>query len=317
MDLIYTNAKKIDQGVLNAYALDLSYGESENDFEITLGTSPRLENGAYIYIEGTEYGGIVDGLKAATDSETVTYMGRTWHGILNSKIIQPDANAAYFVVSGDANEVISILIDRLGLYGSFRAEETLSGINISNYQFARYCKGYDGLKDMLSSVGAKLKVEWKNRSAFLSAVPIVDYTKDGVDGDTAVLSVELHQTKVNHLICLGKGELADREVIHLYVDQFRRIGDVQCYGGILEVAETYENANSEDLRADGIKQLEELRNTDIAEISIGEDNDRTFDIGDIVGATELTTNISVATAVTQKIIKINNGTVSVEYKTGG
>ena len=34
MDLIYTNANGEDQGILSAYAFDLSFGASENDFEI-------------------------------------------------------------------------------------------------------------------------------------------------------------------------------------------------------------------------------------------------------------------------------------------
>ena len=34
MDLIYTNANGVDLGVLSAYAFDLSFGASENDFEI-------------------------------------------------------------------------------------------------------------------------------------------------------------------------------------------------------------------------------------------------------------------------------------------
>lgn len=318
MDLIFTNAKKVDQGVLSTHSFDLSYGASENDFELTLGANePTLETDACIYIEGTEYGGTVDGLKTSTNSETITYKGRTWHGILNSKVIQPDTGEDYLVVSGDANEVLSFLIDRLGLSGLFVADENQSGVNISNYKFHRYCKGYDGVADMLADNGGKLKIAWKDRAVHLSAEPIVDYTKSPVDGDIATLTVEQHKQKVNHLICLGKGDLADREVIHLYVDQFGRIGDVQYYTGLAEIADTYDNNNSDDLRNDGIKRLKELRNNDKAEISLPESEGQIYDIGDIVGATEYKSGVSVSATVTQKIVKINNGVVSTEYKTGG
>lgn len=318
MDLIYTNAKRVDQGVLSAYAFDLSYGASENDFEMILGADePVLEYGAFAYMEGTEYGGIIGGLKAITNGATITYMGRTWHGILNSKVIQPDSGENYLVVSGDANEVLSALIARLGLSGLFVADERLSGISISNYQFPRYCKGYDGIRAMLASVGAKLKVVWENRSVVLSAEPIADYTESPVDGDIATLTVTQHKQKVNHLICLGKGELAEREVLHLYVDQFGRIGDVQYYTGLDEIADTYDNSTSEDLRSDSIKKLTELLNTDKAEIAISETEGLVYDIGDIVGATEVKSGVTVAATVTQKIVKINNGVVSTEYKTGG
>lgn len=318
MDLIYTNAQRVDQGILTAYAFDLSFGANENDFEMTLGANqPTLEAGAVAYIEGTEYGGIVDGLKVSTNSETITYTGRTWHGILNSKVIEPDTGENHLVVSGDANGILSMLIDRMGLTGLFVAAEELSGVNIPGYQFHRYCKGYDGIRDMLSDNGGKLKMEWVNRSVVISAVPIADYTRSPIDGDIATLSVERVGNKVNHLICLGKGELAEREVIHLYLDQFGRVGETQYFTGLDEYSETYENTNSEDLAKDGEAKFKELQSGDKAEIDINENAGISFDIGDIVGATEYRSGVSVAATVTQKVVKIKNGVVSTEYKTGG
>ena len=317
MDLIYTNIRRFDQGVLSAYAFDLSYGASENDFEVTIGVNEAtLDPCAFVYMEGTEYGGMIDGLKASTNSETITYMGRTWHGILNGKVIQPDTGKDYLVVSGDANEVLSFVLDRLDV-PTFAAAAELSGIYISSYQFPRYCKAYDGIKAMLAAFGAKLKIAWHNRHVVLSAEPIVDYTDSPVDGDIASFSVERHTLKVSHLICLGKGDLAEREVIHLYDHGDGGIGDFKLANGMFEIVEIYENSNSEDLRSDGIAKFTELLNTDKSEISIPEIEGLTYDIGDIVGATERKTGISVAAPVTQKIVKIINGVVSTEYKTGG
>ena len=318
MDLIFTNAEREDQGVLSTHSFDLSYGASENDFELTLGANEStLETDACIYIEGTEYGGMVGGVKASTYGETITYKGRTWHGIMNSKVIEPDTGEDYLIVSGDANEVLSFLIVRLGLSGLFVADESLPVVNIPRYKFHRYCKGYDGIADMLADNGAKLKIAWKDRAVHLSAEPIADYTESPVDRDIATLTVEQNNDKVNHLICLGKGDLAAREVIHLYADQFGKIGDVQYYTGLDEICDTYENTNSEDLRSDGIKRFTELRNNDKAEISLSESVAIEYDIGDIIGATEYKSGISVAATVTQKIVKINNGVVSTEYKISG
>lgn len=317
MDLIYTDENRIDKGVLTAYAFDLSFGASENDFEMTLGANePALSDGSFAYIEGTEYGGTVDGIKASTNSNTVTYKGRTWHGLLNSKVIEPDAGEPYLIVSGDANEILAMLVDRLGLTGLFVAAEELSGINISQYQFHRYCKGYDGIRNMLEDNGAKLNITWENRAVWLSAVPVVDYTDSPADSDTASLNVEKYSKKVNHLICLGKGNLTEREVIHLYADQFGNIGDEQYYSGLDEITDTYENANSEDLRQDGISHFKTLRNNDKAEFSLKKANAIPYDIGDIVGTSEIRTGITVTAIVTQKIIKIKNGVISTEYKTG-
>lgn len=317
MDLIYTNAQRADLGVLFTHSFDLSYGDSENDFELTVGANEApLEAGAFVYIDGTEYGGIIDGVKTSTNGETITYIGRTWHGILNSKVIEPDPGDDYFVISGYADDVLPRLINRLDLSDLFVASEEISDISWYAYKFPRYCKGYDGIRTMLEKAGAKLRIAWENRSVKLSAVPISDYSKLPVDGDTATLTVEQHNNKVNHLICLGKGDLAAREVIHLYVDNFGRIGESQHRFGVDEITDTYDNSNSEDLYSDGIEHFAELRSIDKAEIAISETEGLTYDIGDIVGATEYKSGVSVAEKVTQKIVKINNGVVITEYKTG-
>ena len=317
MDLVYTNSERVDQGVLSAYAFDLSYGASENDFVMVIGTAEAmLDYGAFVYMEGTEYGGIVDAKQVRTNSESITYMGRTWHGVLNSKIIEPNSGENYFTVSGDANQILALLIARMGLDALFTAKKEAAGVDIGRYQFHRYCKGYDGIADMLSDNGAKLKMAWKNQTVELSAVPIDDYSKDPIDGDTTTLTVEQHEKKVNHLVCLGKGELSEREVIHLYVDQNGNIGDTQYYTGVDEVTEKYENSNTEDLRNDGVKRFKELRDNDKAEITLPENDALTYDIGDIVEASDVQTGVSATASVTQKIVRINNGAISTEYKTG-
>ncbi len=323
MDLIYTNAQRVELGVLQAYALDLSFGvdERENDFELVLGkTEPMLEDDAIIYMEGTEYGGIVGGMKSNSSNETRTHLGRTWHGVLNSKVIQPDPGESHLVVSGDANEILGALIARLGLSALFSASVARSGVTVKNYQFNRYVKGYDGIRAMLASCSAKLKMRWTTSTVELYAEPVVDYTDQPVDGDEAVLTVERYGSKVNHLICLGAGELAARDVIHLYVDQFGRIGDVQYYTGLAEVVDVYDynGANSlEELRANGVKQLESLRNNDKVSVTAYEDAGLIYDIGDIIGGTDTASGNTAKATVAQKIVKINNGAVSIDYKTSG
>lgn len=323
MDLIYTNANRVDLCALLAHSLDLSFGtdENENDFELTLGKNePMLEDKAVIYIEGTEYGGIVGGMRSSSTDEVRTHIGRTWHGIINDKIICPDPGADYFVVSGEANELIGEIIERLGLGKLFKARTASSGIDITRYQFARYVRGYDGLRAMLSSVSAKLKMAWSGTSVELYAEPIVDYTDQPVDGDEAVLTVERYGDKVNHLVCLGSGTLADRMVLHLYVDQFGRIGSAQYYTGLEEIAEIYDYSSAasiEELREYGTKQLEDMRNNDKVELTAYEGSGLEYDIGDIIGGTDTATGNTASAVVTQKIVTIKNGVVSINYKTSG
>ena len=321
MDLIYTNAQRVEQGILLAYGLDLSFGidEMENDFELTLSKSePLLEDDAIIYMDGTEYGGIVGGMRSNSSDETRVHLGRTWHGILNSKVIAPDPGEDHLTVSGDANEILAALIDRLGLSELFTARSEPSRVAVKEYQFARYVKGYTGILAMLEASGAKLRVVWNTRSVELYAEPIVDYADQPVDGDEATLTVERYGSKVNHLVCLGGGELAERSVLHLYVDQFGRIGDVQYYTGVAEVVDVYAyaNANAEDeLRAGGIARLNELRNNDVVSVTAFEGSGLEYDVGDIIGGTDSASGNTAKAAVTQKTVKIQNGVVSIDYKT--
>jgi len=323
MDLIYTNPERVDMGVLLAYELDLSFGvdDNENDFELVLGKSePLLEDGALIYVEGTEYGGIVGGLKSNSVEETRTHIGRTWHGLLNSKVIEPDPGADYLTVTGDAHDVLALLLPRLGLSELFSVKSGASGVAVKNYKFDRYIKGYDGIRKMLGKHGAKLHIRWEGGRVELSVLPIIDYADRPVDGDEAALSVERYGDKVNHLICLGAGDLAAREVIHLYVDQFGRIGTTQYYTGLDEVSDVYDYgsaSSTEQLREDGVKHFEELRNRDSVSVTVFEGSDLEYDIGDIIGGTDTTTGNTARATVAQKIVKINNGAVSIEYKTGG
>lgn len=318
MDLIYANSSREDIGVIPDYDFDLAFGSDENDFELTVSRNDHCcEAGYYIYIEGTEYGGIVDAITSDTAAEDVTYSGRTWHGILNSKILCPDAGESYFTVSGDANTILGTLLSRMGLAALFSASSAPSGINVSGYQFARYVSGYDGIRQMLKSVSAKLRVVYSGGSAVLSAAPIVDYTQDGLDSDQLALKVKKTANKVNHLICLGSGELANRTVVHLYADASGNISQTQTFTGTAEYTAVYDYSNAEDtaeLIKSGTERLKELLQQDDLSVDVNEVDDP-YDVGDIVGASDDVTGVTIAVPITKKIIRVQSGIVSVDLET--
>ena len=142
---------------------------------------------------------------------------------------------------------------------------------------------------MLKTKGYKLKISYVQGEAGavgyaeISAVPIVDYS-DRIElsqDDRLNFTIEVNKGSVNHLICLGEGELKNRQVIDLYLQQDGSIGREQFYFGIDEIAATYENANSEDLETDGIKHFQEL----ISGVSLAmdvESLDIDVDIGDVI-----------------------------------
>lgn len=319
MDLIYTNSSMQAIGVMKAYDLDLAFGSDENDFEIKVDANNHCcEAGYYVYIIGTEYGGVIDAVTSDTETGEVTYTGRTWHGILNSKVICPDAGQDYLTLNSEANGVLNSLITRMGLTSIFTVNIYASDLEISNYKMPRYVTGYDGIMQMLKSVNGKLVLSFDGEKVILSAAPIADHTKDGsVSSDAMSLQVKKTSKKINHLICLGQGELKDRTVVHLYADASGSISQTQTLTGADEYAAVYDYPSAEStqkLIADGTSRLAELQKQDDLSVSLNE-AEYAFDVGDVVGAVDTVTGISVSVPITKKIISIRNDYMSVSYET--
>lgn len=321
MDLIYTNATGEDVGVILKYALDMAYGFEENDFQLEMAIeSNSIENGAFIYIEGTEYGGIIDGMRVDTESQRVYYLGRSFHGILNSYIIQPPAGAAYMVVSGEANAVLKTIITALGIGGLFEVSTEDSGITIPSTNVDRYIGGYDGISKLLKAAGAKLGIAFLDGKIHLEAKPVVNYAEDEqYSSDHYKFTIQKYSNKVNHLICLGSGELTARLVVHLYVQEDGSISTGrQAFTGLDEYAAVYDYPDmesAEELEKYGREYLQELHNNDSAELEVFDD-EIVLDINDIVGATEEVTRLNITNRIVKKIIKIENDAVKIEYKVG-
>lgn len=231
MDLIYADSTRKDIGVMMAYTLDMAYGTDENNFECTIDRDAHCcAKGFYLYVEGEEYGGIIDKIRVNTERDEIIYKGRTWHGVLEKKVICPDDGQDYLILNGDANEVLQEIIDRIGLSDLFTASTEDSGIQIVSYQMNRYIYGYTGIKKMLKEFGAKLRIRWIDAMVELSALPIVDYSEDEeFDTSQVDFTVEKDFLPVNHLICLGQGDLSERAVIHLFTDEN---GGVQPYATV-------------------------------------------------------------------------------------
>lgn len=231
MDIIYADTNRRDLDVLMGCEMDLAFGKDENDFSVTLELSEHCcKDGYFVYIENTEYGGIIDSICPDSDNGIIEYKGRTWHGILEHKVLEPDAGQDYLIADGEANTVLRELIDRMGLSNLFKVSDEDSGIRIRNYQFPRYIKGYTGIRKMLQAFMGKLTLVYVDKYVTMSAVPLYDYSQDE-EWDTSQLSfqVEKNFRPVNHLICLGRGELKKRKIIHLFLDSN---GGIQPYAKV-------------------------------------------------------------------------------------
>ena len=319
MDLVYATGQKEDIGIMQSYQFDLAFGTDENDFELKTTTKNHVcQEGYILYIEDTEYGGIIDKMRVSTAKNELYYKGRTWHGILATKVLEPDAGQDYLICNGEANAVLGQLIERMGLSDLFKGSSESSGLTIHNYQMNRYIDGYEGIKKMLSSVNGKLKINFQDYFVTLSAEPLIDYSQDDeFDSSQIDFDVEKNYKPTNHMICLGKGDLAERQVIHLYTDTEGNISHVQSQFGLNEVSDVYENANcesEEELEKGGMGALEKAWNTDSLQVNF--DSTKSYDIGDIVGARENTTGIFTAKPIVKKIVTIKDNIVTVSHKVG-
>ena len=75
---------------------------------------------------------------------------------------------------------------------------------------------------------------------------------------------------INHLICLGSGELSARQVIDLYVDANGNIGTTQHYFGTDEIVDIFDYPNAESLQelTDKDQKITELTNSQSVEVNI-------------------------------------------------
>lgn len=324
MDLILATKDGNDICSLVYTKSDFSIGNT-NDFEITISLADWNSNikfGCRVYAPKSEIGGIIGGIKTDTATDTITLTGYTWRGLLKKKVISPPANEAYKKVSGDLNDILSQIIGN-NFNDIIRAKQSKSGISIT-YQFDRYTDMLSGFSKMLLQKNYKLKIEYiqqeQGAAGFVevSAVPIFDYSKKielSQDSQVNFISEQVSNA-CNHLISLGKGELTDREVIHLYADRNGVVSNVQTFFGIDEVCETYENVSSENLKEDALKEFDNriAKSTfkmDIASLGID------VDIGDIVGGRDYITGISAKKPLYEKIITTENGLTSIQYNLEG
>lgn len=320
MDLNFSDANGTDIGALTRYFLDLeeSAKAGSNTFQVKTSLEEnKLETGYFLYIEGTGYGGKIDSVKIDTKSKTCYHSGRTWRGMFETKVIEPDSGADYYTVSGEGNEVLGQIISKIGLSALFVASEEDSGIDIVDFQFPRYVDAYSGIIQMLSQYGAKLSLMWTAGRVVVAAVPIVDYSKETeISSDLFDFVIELNPTVVNHMIGLGQGELANRQVVHKYLDGAGNVVDVQWYSGTEEIVAVYDYPNCESL-----SELEEQTAQALLDKAINSKanitaNDLNADIGDKFTATEINSGLSATQYVINKIVTIENDSIKTNYKVG-
>lgn len=305
----------VDLKDTNTFELKVNRGEYQSD----------LTFGNIVYVPGTEYGGIIGEVNTDTSIDTISLKGYAWRGLIDKKILRPPSGSDYLIISGELNSCIkNLTAGNFDSLFSVSAENT--GVSVTNFQFERYTTMLAGINKMLKSVGYKLQIKYiqqeNGASGYieLSATPIIDYSSTIEFSQDDRLDFTFNNVKngVNHLICLGTGELKDRIVVDLYVQQDGSIGTQPFYTGLAEIAETYEDTNAEsvELTEKGTDKLQELQNYSLFEMNVAS-LDIDVDIGDIVGGRDYLTGLYAKKPITGKIWRVSGGSESIEYSVEG
>lgn len=282
VDLICADENGVPFHAVSDCVFDCAWGSGENDFELTLYDGTVLPDRGLVYVDGTEVGGIVDHMKDELSDgvSVVTYSGRSWHGMLAGKVLQPDSGQDYLKVSGPVNQVLSNLLARIGLSDVFkvRADSTKT---IPTFQFDRYCTAYDGIRRMLAANDLKLMFQEVDGTVWMYAKPIVDHN-DTVDSDLVDFSITKDYRRTNHMIGLGKGDLRNRLVVHYYADGSGKVSNTRTFGGRDEIAAVYDysSAEKDELDKQTKKQLQDLQGAGAVDVTVHDG--LSLDVGDRV-----------------------------------
>lgn len=321
MDLVYVAPDGKEKGVVQHFeSLDMVTGLSndveEHDFRLEVATSDyNFEFGGWIYIEGTEFGGKIERIET---QDTIYYSGKTWRGFLLMKCIEPPSGQAYFNVNGDAHDVIRQLISgRLG--NIYSVKEGLSRITVSGQ--IRYEMLGAALNRLLKAAGARLCIQYIDRSVVLSVEPVTDYSDSiefSQDYGVKIISDE-DRSRYNSIIALGSGEGTARHVVKLWLLPNGIITDNANHPNRprgeneRQYLYDYPNAQEDTLRDDAERQLLEVANQKVFEIDISEMT-QNVELGDIVGARDRRTGLYYKSDIYKKVFRIDTNGVTITHE---
>lgn len=319
MPVIVTDSAGHPTASLTDCKLDLSYGRGDNagnDFELTIyDPRVRLRDGARIWVQGTEYGGIVDHVTDTVTQgvPTLSYRGRTWQGVLVGKILQPDYGQDYLTVSGQTSTVLSQLLARVGVGYLYHVDS--DSTNIKSYAFDRYTNAWDGICKMLDQSQRRLRFIVDNDMVRVKAEPIRDW--NGAENSGMIdFSVGEDWRRTNHMIGLGQGQLKARQVVHWYADANGHLSQKQSLFGSDEITAIY-NASSDEPNAlsdNTKKHLQEMQGQGTATVTVHDGLQ--LGVGDIVHGQDPQTGVTVTASIVRVIVSLDGGFMRVSYDVG-
>jgi len=326
MELIHATEDFVDKRYLHLFdkwdVVGSLYDKAdENDFQLIIPEAVWLERpinkNHFLYEPGTEFGGIVLGIRHIGSSIEVN--GRTWRGMLIDKIVKPPGGSAYkTITSMEANAAIADLVGS-SLFPFFAVSAAASGITVSGS--FRYQTLYKSLVKMLGDSDARLKITVGDRVVELSAEPIVDLSGNeefSQDLGYQLTASDDSSLAYNHIIALGSGQLLDRQVVELYRQDDGTINSTPLASDIYDrqIVLDYPNVESiDELTSEATTRLA-VDYTPVQKIEIDLPDNTGLSLGDIVGGRDYVTGQSIAKQITQIIRTVDDKGTTVQYKVG-
>lgn len=324
MDIVVADLNGKDITVLPQAVLELSYGLQGSDSTFTLVTpfTGRIYENCRIYVEGTEYGGLITGYKLShtQTGDVIEYQGYSWQGLLTRRIVNVPSGQDRYSCSSSVYSAVSKLFSDCGVDSVFTLGYMALYSVDKTVELPRYCTLAYALTYYLDKgvTGNKYSYQYE----YTNNKVRVNITQSQAVNVDERLRIFYTLTKalipVNHLVCLGRGKLKDREVIHLYANANGDISTSQTFTGLLENAIVYDYGSVEEgtgkLEKAGRDKFKEYLDSDSTQITLP-DNVQ-YNVGDVISVTHPQLGVTVSAQVTKKVARIAYGKLKVTYTVG-
>lgn len=313
MALIYTDTDLVEQGYLSGAVMDIQEEESENSFTLEMGLDDysQLSDGCYVFDENNpRFGGRVQKVRIQTAQNSLTWSGLTFAGVLSTKIIEPPSGQAYREIYGTLSEKVNTILELVGLDGVFYTNA--SGSAESNWKIDRYTDVLSAFRKLSAQSNLAMDVSFDkthNGQKLLISFRTAKKVEAGEEYDSDLFSfdIEKDMMPVNHLICLGGGQLEERQVYHLYANDSGAISETRPASLTTEneVVSVYDYSSVEsyeELQKEGLKHFQEILDNG-TKLEITPPEEVVFRLGDKIAGLEQISKIYVEKEVKKIIYK--------------
>ena len=334
MELIFEKKNKrtgdITSGILRGYIADFDVSEEDiSTFEVKMALPSARDDLLFIegevetvlFVEGTEYGGIIDGSTLDLENKEVTYTGRTWRGTLGDYIVEPGKDVYRYVSGSGAAVMRSLPHHPLITF-------TGSGVTVPRTKLERWCTTHEAAKAIMAAAkSACLEFRYEANANGRDGGQVICEVRKKRDlrndiafsqdyGDRVAVKITRDGTTPRRLICLGpEGDDGRQTALILYADKNWNVTKTPISGSYPQ--DTHEVSDDADLEEEGRKRFAELIEAHTSvEVTV---SDIDLMIGDIISAKDNLTGEEVSASISGIVWKREDygghAVETVEYRT--